>query len=51
MCGELPPLDFEANEHQRRLENLSAMEAEIAGRSKRLRTRILHFAEQFGIPE
>jgi hypothetical protein len=48
---EVPWLDFEANEHQRNLANLTAMEAEISQRSDRLRTRILHFAEQFGIPE
>ena len=51
MRQEVPPLDFEANEHQRNLANLAAMEAEIAQRSDRLRTRILHFAEQFGISE
>ena len=48
---QIEPLDFEANERQRNLANLSAVEEEIAQRSVRLRTRILHFAEQFGIPE
>ena len=51
MLEEVPWLDFEANERQRNLANLAAVEDEIAERSDRLRTRILHFAEQFGIPE
>ena len=51
MCSQAPHLDFEANEHQQNEANLAAMEAEIAQRSERLRTRILHFAEQFDIPE
>ena len=51
MSGKAPCLDFEANELQHNLANLAAMEAEIAERSARLRTRILHFAEKFGIPE
>ena len=51
MSDEVPWLGFEANERQRNLANLAAVEEEIAQRSGRLRTRILHFAEQFGIPE
>ena len=46
-----PPLDFEAIEHRQNLENRAEMAAEIAQRSDRLRTRVLHFAEQFDIPE
>lgn len=46
-----PPLDFEAVEHERNLANRSEMADEIAQRSERLRTRILHFSEQFDIPE
>lgn len=51
MSKIVPCLDFEANERQRNSANLAAVEEEIAQRSGRLRTRILHFAEQFGIPE
>ena len=51
MCGEVSGLDFEANERRRNIENLADVESEVAERSGRLRTRILHFAEQFGIPE
>lgn len=51
MPDKVPWLDFEANERERNLVNLAAVEEEIAERSDRLRTRILHFAEQFGIPE
>ena len=51
MSGEIPRLDFEANERQRNAENLADMAEEIAQRSDRLRTRILHFSAQFGIPE
>ena len=45
------PLDFEAIEHQQNLANRAEMADEIAQRSARLRTRILHFAGQFDIPE
>ncbi len=45
------PLDFEAIEHQQNLANRAEMVKEIARRSERLRTRILHFAEQFDVPE
>ena len=51
MSGEIPRLDFEANERRRNAENLADMAEEIAQRSDRLRTRILHFSAQFGIPE
>lgn len=51
MCQQVPSLDFEANERRQNLENLAGVEAEIAQRSDRLRTRILHFSEQFSIPE
>lgn len=51
MPDEVPLLNFEANERQRNLANLAAVEDEITQRSDRLRTRILHFSEQFGIPE
>lgn len=51
MSGEIPRLDFEANERQRNAENLADMAEEIAQRSDRLRTRILHFSAQFSIPE
>jgi len=44
-------LDFEAIEHERNLANRAEMADEIHQRSDRLRTRILHFAEQFDIPE
>ena len=46
-----PPLDFEAIEHQQNLDNLAEVADEIAQQSERLRTRILHFAGQFDIPE
>ena len=45
------PLDFEAVEHQQNLANLIEVAEEIAVRSERLRTRILHFSAQFDIPE
>ena len=45
------PLDFEAIEHQQNLANRAEMADEIAQRSARLRTRILHFAGQFDLPE
>jgi adenine-specific DNA-methyltransferase len=49
---QLPePLDFAANEHQQNLDNLNEVANEIAQRTERLRTRILHFSDQFGIPE
>ena len=51
MNGEITRLDFEANERQHNAENLADMAKEIAQRSDRLRTRIMHFAAQFGIPE
>ena len=51
MCKKVPQLDFEANEHQKNLANIAEMKAEIVQRSDRLRTRILHYAEQFDIPE
>ena len=44
------PLDFEAIEHQRNLENLQAMEGEIAQRTNGLTERIIRFSEQFDIP-
>ena len=47
----MPQLDFEANERERNSANLCEMALEIAQRSERLRTRILHFADQFGVPE
>ena len=46
-----PPLDFESIEHRQNLDNLAEMVDEIAERSERLRTRILHFSGQFDIPE
>ena len=46
-----PPLDFEGNEHQLNLANLADMAGEIAQRSQRLRTRILHYSGQFDVPE
>ncbi len=51
MGEKIPRLDFEANEHQQNLANLADMKEEIAERSDRLRIRILHFAEQYDIPE
>ena len=52
MVNQQPPLlNFEAIEHQQNLNNLAEMAEEIAQRSDRLRTRILHFARQFDIPE
>ena len=44
-------LDFEAIEHRQNLANRAEMAQEIAQRSERLRTRILHFAAQFDVPE
>ena len=44
-------LDFEAIEHQQNLANRAEMALEIAERSERLRTRILHYAGQFDVPE
>lgn len=44
-------LDFESLEREINLQNLDAVKQEISCRSKRLRKRILHFSEQFGIPE
>ena len=44
-------LDFEALEHQQNLHNLAEMEGEIRQMSERLRTRILHYAEQFDVAE
>lgn len=49
--GNIPSLDFDANERQRSAENLAEMAREVAQRSDRLRTRIMHFAAQYGIPE
>ncbi len=46
-----PQLDFDANERRRNAENLADVAQEIAERSDRLRTRILHFSGQFGIAE
>ncbi len=51
MPAQPPPLDFEAIEHRQNLANRAEMAEEIAQRSERLRTRILHFAEQFDVPE
>ena len=45
------PLDFEAIEHRQNLANRAEMADEITQRSERLRTRVLHFAGQFDIPE
>ena len=46
-----PALDFEAIEHQQNLANRAEMAREIAERSERLRTRILHYAQQFDVAE
>ena len=46
-----PLLDFEAIEHRQNLANRADMADEIAQRSDRLRTRILHYSEQFDVPE
>ena len=45
------PLDFESIERQQNLDNLVDMADEIQQKSERLRTRILHYAEQFDVPE
>ena len=44
-------LDFESLEREVNRQNLLAVKEEISNRSSRLRKRILHFSEQFGIPE
>lgn len=41
---EPQPPDFEAIERRQNLANRADIDAEIAQRSERLRTRILHFA-------
>ena len=48
---QLPQLDFEAIEHERNLENLAAMEQQVADRSDALAERISHFSQQFDLPE
>lgn len=44
-------VDFESLEREVNRQNLLNVKEEIRNRSKRLRKRILHFSEQFGIPE
>lgn len=44
-------LDFESLERKANQQNLSEVKEEIGKRSSRLRKRILHFSNQFGIPE
>ncbi len=48
--GQLPQLDFDEVEHQRNLENLDAMEEEIANRNDGLTERISHFSERYDLP-
>ena len=48
--GRLPQLDFDEVEHQRNLENLDAMEEEIATRNDGLAERISHFSERYDLP-
>lgn len=44
-------LNFESLEREVNRKNLLDVEEEVSNRSRRLRKRILHFSEQFGIPE
>ena len=46
-----PPLDFEDVEHRMNLANREEMAEEISQHSERLQTRILHYAQQFDVPE